>query len=78
MDSVNLDSNFNYLKYIREQLSQRSQPNPKSNIYLDDNEKVKQNAILFLKEIYDLGYLSSNQYAKILEQTKKEPVIFPA
>ncbi len=77
LDSVNLDSNFNYLKYIREQLSNRSRPNPKGNIYLNDNEKVRQNAILFLKEIYDLGYLSSNQYAKILEQTKKEPVIFP-
>lgn len=77
LDSVNLDSNFNYLKYIREQLSKRSKSNPKGNIYLDNNEKVRQNAILFLKEMYNLSYLSSNQYAKILEHTKKEPVIFP-
>src|SRR5690606_21315419 len=77
LDPVNPDSNFSYIKYIREQLFARSKPNPKGPIYLKDNQAEKEEYTAFIKALNQMDFLTPSQYAKTLEKIRTEPVVFP-
>lgn len=77
LDIVNPDSNFNYLKFFREQLFTRSKPNAKGPIFLHSTDSTKALYKTFLRVLHDKGDLTSSQYAKINEKLQREPVVFP-
>lgn len=77
LDIVNPDSNFSYLKFIREQLSMRSRPNPKGPIFVNNLNTAKENYRKFLRSLYETENISSSQYAKIIDKLRQEPVVFP-
>lgn len=77
LDTVNVDSSFSMVKFFREQLSSRSKDASKPAIILNNNQEVKENAALFYKEIYEQNMITASQYAKLQEQLKQEPVVFP-
>jgi hypothetical protein len=77
LDSVNIDSSFSMIKFFREQLSSRSSDTNKPAIILKDNQTIKNNAAGFLKEIFEQNMITASQYAKLQEQLKQEPVVFP-
>jgi hypothetical protein len=65
------------IKFFREQLSSRSSDTNKPAIILKDNQTIKNNAAGFLKEIFEQNMITASQYAKLQEQLKQEPVVFP-
>ena len=77
LDTINVDSNFSMVKFFREQLSLRSKDTTKPAIILKDNQSVKENAALFYQEIFEQNMITASQYAKLQEQLKQEPVVFP-
>ena len=77
LEAVSTDSGFNYLKYFREQLYQRSQPNPRGPVYIVNADTAKAHFRDFLKGLYDRQELSASRYAKIVEKLNKEPVVYP-
>ncbi len=77
LDLVNPDSNFSYLKFFREQLFQRSQPNPKGAIFIHNTDTAKEQYGKFLRVLFEKKDISSSQYAKITEKLKREPVVYP-
>jgi len=76
-DTVNIDSSFSMVTFFREQLSTRSKDSSKPIIILKSNQVVKENASIFLREIFEKDMLTASQYAKLQEQLKQEPVVFP-
>jgi len=77
LDRVNPDSSFSYLKFFREQLSQRSKPNPKGPVYIENTDAAKHADQQFLRILYDRQLLSPSQYAKLSDQLRQEPVVYP-
>lgn len=77
LDPVNPDSNFSYIRYIREQLFQRSRLNPKGPVYLEDNQADKEQYTAFIKSLNQMNFLTPSQYARTLEKLRTEPVVFP-
>jgi len=77
LDTVNVDSNFNFLKYFREQLSQRSKPHPKGAVFIHNVDSAKEQYSLFLRVLHEKRDLTGTQYAKIMELLKREPVVYP-
>lgn len=74
---VNPDSNFNYLKYFREQLSLRSSDTSRPPALLRNVDSIKSNGKSFVRTLYDEQQLDATQYAKISDQIRQEPVVYP-
>ncbi len=77
LQSVNVDSNFNYLKYFREQLSLRSSDTSRPPALLRNIDSIKANGRSFIRALYDEQQLDATQYAKISDQIRQEPVVYP-